>query len=191
MYKNSEINEYNKNSNKNVIKTFVRRIIIYIIIGAVLITSILFYFDHFYLDPNRELVIITTVPVEIPQGATCVGFSHDYKYMSYIFDGDLYIKEIKTGQIANVIRENGDICYALELEDRNLIMYFVYEQKRFYYSPETPAKKYPKSMTPAPNLNPVYVPETALKADYVTIAIESTPIPSPQALPSHIFNKYR
>lgn len=60
----------------------------------------------------------------IPKDATCLSFSHDNAYYTYLLDGSLYIKDSTTNKLVKKITESIPITYAITMNDRNIVIYF-------------------------------------------------------------------
>ena len=55
-----------------------------------------------------------------------------YKYLNYISSGSLSIKNLDNNSTTKEIKEKSKILYSVTLSDRNLIMYFTYDQNNIY-----------------------------------------------------------
>lgn len=111
---------------------------IYVVLAAIISTSILFYINYCYLSKmnNSGLSSVLGIPSNSNLNSkqqtqtvlTCdtenISFSFDNKYCMYIINGKVYIKEIHTNRIKHEISEDFPISKALLLDDRNIIVYF-------------------------------------------------------------------
>jgi hypothetical protein len=103
----------------------------YVLIALIISSSILVYINDVFLAEvpvdknlsniyNGQLLNLTG----IPKGATCLSFSHDNEYYTYILNGSLYIKNCRTNSLKKQITERVPITYAIIMNDRNIVIYF-------------------------------------------------------------------
>ncbi|MFL0198019.1 hypothetical protein ACJDU8_20990 [Clostridium sp. WILCCON 0269] len=64
--------------------------------------------------------IISNMPV----GAIDISFSYDDKYCTYLYNSEIYVKEIGTNKLVKQISEKSKIEKSILMGNRNIIMYF-------------------------------------------------------------------
>jgi hypothetical protein len=129
-----------ENTRKILSKKFIKIICIYILIGVVLTTSTLYYLNNFLLSDQNILVKKPDTkntkikesfnPVSVSNSAKHISLTYDRNYVTYIDSGKLYIKNTRNNEIFKIIQEETPVVYAFSLSDRNIIVYFTYEQKQ-------------------------------------------------------------
>lgn len=112
-----------------------KRIIFYLCIGVVLTMIPLYYMNNVLFSSatpttaNEENVSYK-IKGSLSQTAACADFLYDHNHVSYIENGTMYIKDLKTDEVVKQLQEANPIIYALPLDDRNIILYFTYDQSK-------------------------------------------------------------
>lgn len=60
----------------------------------------------------------------IPEDSVNISFSNDEKYCVYLYNNEIFIKDIATDTIINKISDNASIANFILMNDRNIIIYF-------------------------------------------------------------------
>lgn len=117
----------------------IKRLCIYCLIGVILTVPLLYYANNI-LFSNGTLTVkankrtetekVNDAKVKVPQSAECIYATYDLANITYIDSGELYIEDVKKGEVVKKISELDPIEYALPMLDRNLIVYFVYDDNK-------------------------------------------------------------
>jgi hypothetical protein len=61
---------------------------------------------------------------DVPQSALNISFSFDEKYCVYLYNGEIYIKDVAKDNTVNTISDSLEIKKFILMDDRNIIIYF-------------------------------------------------------------------
>jgi hypothetical protein len=126
-----------KREKRKKIKKTIRKLFVYSIIGTIITGLPLFYINNYVLSDDYEPVSINKsnkkytyaaerIKVDMPYEAKDIGLTYDGKYISYIEHEKLYLKEVsEDGQVKEIESEE-PVIYAKPFDDRDMIMYFTY-----------------------------------------------------------------
>ena len=116
-----------------------KRLIIYMLIGTVITVSPLYYVNNVLLSDTNVIIeeksgkilpISASLNVKVPAEAKNISLLYDRKNLIYLNSGNLYIKNIEKDTILSTVVENTPVLYARPLDDRDIIMYFTYDQNK-------------------------------------------------------------
>ena len=135
----------------------------YALIALIISSSILVYINNVFLAVvpvsqalsniyNGQIMNLTGVPKD----ATCLSFSHDNEYYTYIYDGDLYIKDTKTNSLKDEITESAPITYSIIMSDRNIVIYFFGKENYGTETGYTTSSRKSSSSTISSSSTPTY-----------------------------------
>lgn len=117
-------------------KRIMTHIFIYMAIGALITVIGLAIADNFVYSLNNSSITSQDADslqntnnsnnntIKLDSGATLAQYSYNNKYYTYLEEGKIYIKDIKTGVLVDTIEETNPICFYNLLYDKNLIIYF-------------------------------------------------------------------
>jgi hypothetical protein len=126
--------------------SFFKRLFIFTLIGVVVSLSALYYANNVLLadvpvsstnltadntQPNKEQKASIPVEVTLPSDSKNVMFFENDKYITYINQGTLYIKDSNSGTIKKEIHENMPIIFYKTIENRGRILYVVKNSNNF------------------------------------------------------------
>ena len=116
-----------------------KRLIIYMLIGTVITVAPLYYVNNVLLSDTNVIIeeksgkilpISASLNVKVPAEAKNISLLYDRKNLIYLNSGNLYIKNIEKDTILSTVVENTPVLYARPLDDRDIIMYFTYDQNK-------------------------------------------------------------
>lgn len=117
---------------------FLKKILIYSIIGIVLTVLPLYYVNNILLaeasaDEIKEVTLTKVKTVfkkdgaNIPDGAELISLTNKENVIAFLLDGQVILKDINTDSEFDRIQEYNDIVYFKPLYDRNILLYFIYD----------------------------------------------------------------
>lgn len=119
----------------------IKRILIYMLIGAIITVGPLYYLNYMLLsgtsshvvsEVSKEVTHVLKPEVSIPEGAQNISLTSDQGNLCYIKNGVLYIIDAKSGKTISTITDQNPVIYAVPLEDRNIVMYCTYDGNKLY-----------------------------------------------------------
>lgn len=115
-----------------------KRILIYILIGVIITFFPLLYINNKVLANDSDITwtskrssLNSTKPdIILPDDAKYISVSENANYVSYVKDEKLYIKDLSGNTEDNLICEELPVINAITLNDRDIVMYFIYDQSK-------------------------------------------------------------
>ncbi|SKA79770.1 hypothetical protein SAMN05443428_103123 [Caloramator quimbayensis] len=115
-----------------------KKLLIYILIGIGLTFMPLCYVNNIILGDSKvikmkgntkSILNFNKNETVLPEGAKYVAATFDGNYVTYVDSDKLYIKDIKTDNVYDVVEDDVPIIYSLPLSDRNIVMYITYDDE--------------------------------------------------------------
>lgn len=115
---------------------------LYMVFGTIVTFLVLYYLDSGllkdeatnlnYVEKGKIIpeALRIKAKIDIPDGVSDISFSYDHNHVSYIEDGIINIKDMKTGKLEGIVVEENPIVHSFFISDRNIILYFVSETKQ-------------------------------------------------------------
>lgn len=120
-----------------------KKLFIYILIGIILTLAPLYYINNIILGDEKiikknivqnkshksSMMSFISRGTEVPDTAKNIAVTYDGSFVTYIDSDVLYIEDSKNDKIYDTVKEEEPIIYATPLNDRNIIMYFTYNDE--------------------------------------------------------------
>lgn len=115
-----------------------KKLLLYILIGIGLTFMPLCYVNNVILGDSKVIkkkenaksfLNFNRNETIVPENAEYVAATYDGNYVTYIDSDKLYIKDIKSDDVYDIIEDDVPIIYSLPLSDRNIIMYLTYDDE--------------------------------------------------------------
>ncbi|ADY57337.1 hypothetical protein Sgly_3069 [Syntrophobotulus glycolicus DSM 8271] len=116
---------------------FFKRIILYLSIGVILTMIPLYYMNNILFSSasptstaDQENKVSYKLKSSLPAAAAHPYFLYDHQHISYVENGILNIKDLSSDAVVKQLQEDDPIIYAFPLNDRNIIIYFTYDDSQ-------------------------------------------------------------
>jgi hypothetical protein len=110
-------------------------IIIYTIIGVVVSSSLLYYlnnkFDRSYSTDSISNAKFLNKKITVPTDTKFLDIIENNKYLTYLSNGKIIIKNLSDNSLYKQIKEASPICYIKPIEVSHKILYIVENQNNF------------------------------------------------------------
>lgn len=108
-------------------------------IGVAVTFGPLYYINNYILCDKavsfnsalkKNTVSLKNSQIKVPGDAECVSMTYNRHYVTYIDSNKLYIQNASNGSIQGVVEDDNPIIYQVPVSDRNLVLYFTYDNSQ-------------------------------------------------------------
>lgn len=118
-------------------KKFFKKLIIYSLIGTILTLAPLYYLNNILfaqvtadeikeVNLNKFNLKLKNDDEKIPNDAQYLALTNIENVVTYLQNGQVVVKDLKNNNDLDIIREENEIVYQKPLYDRNILLYFLY-----------------------------------------------------------------